>query len=331
MRPKSPSALLQTADAPAFLVTDLTNIRYLTSLELSAGAVLVSSRRYILFVDDRYKEKAKSQVPSSVTVRDVRELQKTLESVPLCGCESEAVTIERFSLWKKKYKNTKFVPKAGVVAAYRRQKEPTELAAIRKAERITREILRRIPAALRRSTTEQQLARQIQIWALELGADGMAFPPIVAFGTHTSRPHHTPTNRTLKPGHIVQIDIGAKVDGYCSDASEVFFTAKPTPIQKAVYTALREAQDAALRLLKAGVTNHDLDAAAREVLRREEFEQYFTHALGHGVGLEIHEGVTISAKATKELLHRDEVITIEPGVYIEGKFGMRLETIAIVR
>jgi Xaa-Pro aminopeptidase len=319
MRPSS-QKLLTAADCPNFLVTDLTNIRYLTGIAVSAGCVLVTPRRYILFVDSRYRESAEKTVRGGVFVRDPLDLPKMLQEAKICGFESEDISVARRASWKKKFPRVKFLEKEGIVQEFRRTKEDHELQAMRKAERITRELLRRIPAVLRHSLSELELSRKLLIWALELGADGMAFDSIVGFGTHTSIPHHHPTSRMLKKGHVVQIDLGAKVRGYCSDASEVFFTTRPTPLQERIYGTLVDAQKAALKLIKPGVSNRTLDRAARAVLDNEGLDPYFTHALGHGVGLDIHEGVSISSKAPEQKLLKNEVITVEPGVYFEGCF-----------
>lgn len=331
MYPESPSKVLKQAKTEAFLVTNLVNLRYLTGIPLSAGLLLITNRKYVLFVDSRYSEVAAKEVKEGVTVKSIGALDTELQKLGECGFESEDVIVSRLTNWKKKFTNIKFVPKVGVVSSFRRQKMPNELASIRRAEKVTRELLRRVPGALRSSTTEEKLAKQLQIWALELGAEGMAFDPIVAFGTHTSRPHHKPTNRKLKPGMLVQIDVGAKVDGYCSDASDVFFTAKPTAFQKRVYATLRHAKDEAVTMLKEGVSTRALDKKVRDILHEEGLNEAFTHALGHGVGLEVHEGPTISSLAAPVELLENEVVAIEPGVYFEGKFGMRLESIEIVR
>lgn len=188
----------------------------------------------------------------------------------------------------------------------------------------------RIPSVLKGSITEKQLAEKLRQWAVELGADGLSFDPIVAFGTNSSSPHHHPSSRKLSKGHVVQIDIGARVNGYCADQSCVFFTAKKTPLQKRVFAAVSEAKSASINAIKVGVTNHKLDQIARDILKEENLEQYFTHSLGHGVGLDIHEGVSLSLKAKKTKLLKGEIITIEPGVYIPEKFGMRLEEEIIV-
>jgi Xaa-Pro aminopeptidase len=327
-----PSAkyLLEYAKTPAFLVSNLTNIRYLTGLQLSMGMLLVLPKRYVLFVDSRYRETADRLATASLAVRDLGDFSKMMEAVSECGFEADDVHVARFSNCKKKFKNTKFIQKMDCVEHFRRSKSEDELKYIKKAKRITKELMRRIPSALRASITEEKLARQINIWALELGAEGMAFDSIVAFGKNTSIPHHHPTSKSLKKGEIVQIDIGAKYKGYCSDASEVFFTVPPTSLQQKTYVALVEAQKTAFELLRVGVTNRALDTAARDVLRREGIEQYFSHSLGHGVGLDIHEGVTLSSKAPETKLLKNEVITLEPGVYFPGKFGMRVEDTFIV-
>jgi Xaa-Pro aminopeptidase len=231
---------------------------------------------------------------------------------------------------KKLAPHMRLVDKGGVVECYRRQKDEGEIKLISRAQRITKELLRRVPSALRPGITEEKLARQLQIWALELGADCLSFDAIVAFGTHTGFPHHVPTSRTLKKGHIVQIDVGATVRGYCSDMSRVFFTAPPTPQQKLVYDTLLKAQKRAMDAVKPGVGTAELDRLAREVLKSQGIEEAFCHSLGHGVGLEIHEGITLSQLRKSVELLQGEVITIEPGVYFPGKFGMRIEDMVIV-
>jgi len=330
MRPSTPQELLRSADLSAFLVSNLTHIRYLTGLSLSAGFLLVLPRRFLLFTDGRYAEVAQQQTREGVLVRDFARLESFLQKVPECGFESETVTVAKLRKWKRCFKNTKFVQVRGVIEEFRRSKEPDELRAFRRAQRMTRELLRRVPSALRTSITEKKLAWQLRVWAHELSAEELSFDPIVAFGTHTSRPHHEPTDRKLKKGHIVQIDVGARYHGYCADQSAVFFTGKPTALQQRVYEAVSEAKRKAISAVKAGVTNRMLDRIATKVLEKEGLDEYFVHALGHGVGLEIHEGVTLSERAPKKALLLNEIVTIEPGVYIPGKFGIRLEEEVVV-
>ena len=315
---------------PAFLLSNLTNIRYWTGLALSAGLLVVTPRKLQLFVDARYTDMAE-RFGKNVAVRSMDDLPHVLRQIGSCGFESDDVTVQRMVVWKKKYPNTKFIRTTGIMEDYRRQKEEDELRLLRRAHRMTRELLRRVPSALRAHTTEEKLARQLLMWSLELGADGLSFDPIVAFGTHTSSPHHHPTSRALQKGHIVQIDVGVRYKGYCGDMSEVYFTAPPTPLQKKIYDTLTEAKKKAMRAVRAGVSTHMLDRIAREVLRREGIERAFTHSLGHGIGLDVHEGVSLSQKSPEKKLLAGEIITIEPGAYFSGRFGMRVEDMILVQ
>jgi len=330
MRPTSSAVLLSWAGTPAFLVTNLTNILYLTGAALSAGAVLVTRKGLFLFVDSRYRE-ASARTVQGCTLRDILDLPATLRRYALCGCEGETVTVAQRDFWKKKYRGTKFLSCTGVVMHFRRSKNADELRHFRRAQKITQGILRRVPGWLCPGLTERELAWKINIAAHDAGADELAFDSIVAFGAHTSRPHHHPTARALKRGDIVQIDMGVRMEGYCADQSRVFFTRKKSPEQERALMAVTKAKEAAEKLVRAGVSTHQLDCVARSVLREYGMEDAFAHALGHGVGLEIHEGVTLSCKRPAEKLLKNEIITIEPGVYFPGKFGIRLEDEIIVQ
>lgn len=329
MRPNTPSALLKHADCEAFLVTNLTNIRYLTGLDLSAGFLLAQPRRFTLFVDSRYREKAE-QSAQRCAVRDIGEAEKLFRDIPRCGFEAEDVTVLRKTAWKKRYPRTMFVQTAGILQAFRRQKDPEELRILRRAQKMTKELLRRVPSLLRKGVTEERIARQLLMWSLELGAEGLSFEPIVAFGTHTSMPHHRSTPRPLQKGNIVQIDVGVKYRGYCGDLSEVFFTGSATRLQERMYSVLCRARDAVMDAAVPGASVQALDRLARDILAEEGVDEFFTHALGHGVGLDVHEGVTLSSKATDAKLLPGEVIAVEPGVYFPGRFGMRVEEMVFV-
>jgi Xaa-Pro aminopeptidase len=329
MRPVFLKRLLRAAGSPAFLVTNPVNIRYLTGVEVSAGVLLVMRRGTMLFVDGRYGEAAKA-LRNGLQVRDIGEFKSILERTSLCGCEEETVTLAAFARWKRDFPRTRFSPRRGVVMAFRRSKGPEEIRHFRRAQRITREIILRVPSQLRGAVTERELAWKLRAWAYDLGADELAFPPIVAFGRHTSCPHHQPTSRALRRGDLVQVDAGARCHGYCADQSRVFFTARMTGEQERVFHAVQEAKDMASKAVRVGVSTHALDRVARRVLQEHGLEERFVHSLGHGIGLEIHEGVTLSTKRPLERLLEHEIITIEPGVYLPGKFGIRLEDEVVV-
>ncbi len=332
MRPSS-KALLAYAGVPALLVTDLTNIRYITGLELSWGMLLALPKGFVLYVDPRYAEMAHARAKEGIIVKDAKAMEADLKRLKNCGFEEEHVSVARMQRWKKAFKTTKFVPSGEAIGHFRRQKDDDELQLLKRAERITKEMLRRVPSALRKGTTERDIGWKLETWARELGADKVAFEPIVAFGTHTSRPHHRPTMRALRKGDMVQIDVGAVAGGYCADMAAVFFTAALTPEQERMYRVINEAKDAALDAIRPGALNADLDKLARDILEGHGYkkEEAMPHALGHGVGLEVHEGVTLSSRGKKEPLLEREVLAVEPGIYLPGKFGMREEQIITVR
>ncbi|MFH0770328.1 MAG: Xaa-Pro peptidase family protein [Candidatus Peregrinibacteria bacterium] len=330
MRPHSPSDILRLADIPALLVTHRTTIRYLTGLDMSSGVVLVLPRAYHFFVDGRYTEEAMRQAPSSVHVHAWSLLERALAKIEIAGVEAETMNLSQWKWWKKKNPNTKFVQTIGVIAEFRRTKDEEEIALFRRAQRMTRELLSRIPAHLRSGKSERELAWLLRVWAHELGADDLSFDPIVSFGSASAEPHHRPTARTLKKGHVVLVDTGVRYHGYCADQTMTFFTARPTDLQQRVLTAVTEARDAVIPMMKPGTTNHDIDAACRSVLKKHGFADFLPHAIGHGVGLDIHEGISLSSKAPLQALLPHEIVTVEPGVYLPGKFGIRLEQEVII-
>jgi Xaa-Pro aminopeptidase len=328
MRPTC-SSLLSACGLPALLITDLVHIRYLTGMNVTAGTILASGRTYTLFLDPRYIDAA-TALPPGVTARPYEDLDRLLAKVPLCGFDEDDVTVARLRMWKSKFKNTKFVRSDDELAEFRRQKDDRELTHLTRAYKITQELLRRVPSALRAGVTEKAVAWKLQTWAQELGADGLAFPPIVGFGTHTALPHHRPTTRTLKKGHVVQIDVGATYRGYNADMAQVYFTAKPSDFQQTMLGAIREAKDYAASLLVAGADTAQVDTKVRALLKKRGFPQGYPHALGHGVGLEVHDpGVLSSRRKGQTILHK-EVYAVEPGLYFPGRFGMRVEDMVVV-
>ena len=281
-------------------------------------------------VDGRYKEVALKTARKGITVSDIDQVGKSMSRIKTCGVESDDLTLERFKRWKSAFKNTKLIQTKDLIKEFRQSKESDEIKKFRQSQRLTQTIMTRIPKSLKIGMTELELDWTIRSWARDLGAQSMAFDPIVAFGPHSSRPHHEPTNRRLKKQDIVQIDCGVRLDGYCSDQSRVFFVSSPTKEQQRVYDAVSSAKEAAEKIATPGVTNHALDKAATAVLAEHGLDKYFVHSLGHGVGLEIHEGPSISQHAKRHTLQVGEIITIEPGVYLPGKFGIRLEDEVVI-
>ncbi len=322
--------ILKKSGLWSLLITDLTNILYLTGMRLSAGCVLLTPKETLLFVDSRYKEAAEKFSYSSVHVRPIEEFPKVIGTPSTIGIEADQMSLSRFGRMKMRYKKARFIQTAGIIEGFRRSKYPDELRCIKKACAITKAVLALIPTLLKPEITETALAWQLETESRSRGADGMAFDSIVAFAEHTASPHHHPTDRKLRLGDLVQIDMGARYQGYASDYSRVFFTGTPTSEQKKAMKALRESKKAAEKLVAPGMSNRTLDQCARKILKTYGFEKEFSHSLGHGLGLDIHEGITLSMKAPLTKLVKNEVITIEPGLYFEGRWGMRIEDTIIV-
>jgi Xaa-Pro aminopeptidase len=330
MRLKALQSVLRKQKLPCLLVTNPSNIRYLTGLAASEALVLVRQRDATLFVDARYIEAAKRVKSTMLKVADRKGIEEALRAARTCGYEEHDVTAGRVRRWKANFKNTKFVHTSGLVEGLRRKKDADEIAAIKRALRITNDVLKSVPSMLRVGMTELDLSTALLLACLDGGADGMAFETIVAFGPSSSEPHHHSGTRKLRARDIVQVDMGARYRGYCSDRSDVYFMGEPTAEQRVVHEAVFEAKRAAEKLVRAGTSCADLDREARRVLKTRKLEKYFTHSLGHGLGLDIHEGVSLSSRSADSLLS-GEVVTIEPGVYLPGKFGIRLEDTVFVK
>ncbi len=311
-------------------VTNLKNIHYLTGMKMSVGILFVEKNAAYLFADDRYRETARRIVPQAITVLDSSEIVSAIRRHKTLVVESVSMTLSEQTRLRKKFKNKKIVHSIDLIEGLRRLKDYNEIRRIRIASRITKSVLRMVPSFLRLGVTERSIAAKIQAACLMRGADGMAFDTIVAFGKNTSLPHHSPTDTRLKAGDLVQVDMGAMVSSYCSDFSRVYVFGKMNREHRKTYAALKQAKKSAEKLLGKGVSTHLLDRVARGILKKHGIEKNFCHALGHGLGMDIHEGVVLSSKRKNERLRSGEVVTIEPGVYFPGKYGMRLEDTHVI-
>ena len=203
-----------------------------------------------------------------------------------------------------------------------------KVAKIRESCRLVDEILAEIVANLRRGRSELTVASEIRKLA-RTKADGLAFPPIVAFGRNSATPHHSPTARKLKIGDLVKIDLGVRVGGFCSDLTRTFFTAEPSEFQKNIFRIVAAAQKIGIRKVAAGISGRELDEFARKFLAKKGFAKNFVHSLGHGLGRQIHQNPKIGPKS-KSILRVGDAIAIEPGLYFPGRFGVRIEDTILV-
>jgi Xaa-Pro aminopeptidase len=327
------SDVLKRKMIEAFLVTQRENIAYLSGFYGSMGALLISEKP-ILFVDGRYYIQAKEEAPNCeiVLAKDsfwdaVSEFIKN-KGIKRLGFEEANITYRIYRSLKRKLKEVSFIPLSGIVERERMIKKDWEIERMRKAQALTEEAIFHCLGILKEGICEKDLAREFEFYVKESGAE-LAFESIVAFGERSALPHAKPSERKLKKGDIVLMDVGARVDGYCSDMTRVFFFGKPEEELLKMFNAVLEAQNRAIEGIREGKKCGEIDALARECLKEKGYGELFTHSLGHGVGREVHEMPGL-APGSKEKLHSSTVVTVEPGVYVEGLGGIRIEDMVLV-
>ena len=324
-------ALLAERKLDRMLVTDLTNVRYLTGFTGTNGACICGPGIRLFLTDFRYTERAAAEVEGweAVTVAKdwVAGVAARLDG--RFGFEDDRMPVRSLQKLKEKLADgVEPVAAGGTVERLRRVKDEHELAAIAAASELADEVSR---WALERGFAgrrEVEVARAVEGRIRELGAEP-SFPAIVAGGPNGALPHAEPGEREIGRGELVVFDMGAKLDGYCSDGTRTYATGDPGERARAVYEVVRRAQEAALRTIEAGLQGEAVDTAARTVIEEAGHGELFGHALGHGVGLEVHEGPRL-AQRSDDLLAPDEVVTIEPGIYAPGELGVRIEDLVVI-
>jgi Xaa-Pro aminopeptidase len=319
---------LRTILEEPLLVSNGVNIRYLTGFESSNAALLVEPDSVRLFSDFRYAEAARG-VEGVQFVETKRSLFVSLAELlqGRVGFEADAVM---YGSWETlNADGLELVPRRGLVEALRAVKDQGELDAIRRAGTITSEAYARFAEEPFIGRSERELAWRLEELFHELGADAPAFESIVASGKNSARPHTRPTDREVGAGETVVIDAGVIVDGYCSDCTRTFATGPLPDELTAAYAACLEGQLAGLEAVRSGTTGVEADAAARDRIEAAGLGEKFGHGLGHGVGLMVHEAPRLSREST-DTLAAGNVVTVEPGVYLEGLGGIRIEDLVIV-
>jgi Xaa-Pro aminopeptidase len=310
------------------LVTNGVNVRYLVGFSSSNAALFVEPERVRLFSDFRYAEAARA-VEGVEFVETKRSLVGALAELleGAVGFEADAVSYASWEVLRAG--GLELVPRRGLVEALRAVKDESELEKIRRAGEITSEAYTQFAEERFVGRTERELAWRLDELFHELGADAPAFETIVASGPNAAKPHARPTDRTMEAGETVVIDAGAMVDGYNADCTRTFATGSLPDQLKAAYEATLEGQLAGLEAVRAGVSGVDADAAAREKIEAAGLGEKFGHGLGHGVGLEVHEAPRLSRESS-DTLAAGNVVTVEPGVYLEGLGGIRIEDLVVV-
>jgi Xaa-Pro aminopeptidase len=313
------------------LVTELTNVRYLTGFTGTNGACVCGPDVRLFLTDFRYTERAAAEVEGwetiTVTTDWLKGIAERLEGK--VGFEDDHMSVRLLEKLKGKLgEGVEMVAAGGAIEKLRRVKDEGELAAIEEASKLADEVWRWSLERDLAGRSEREVARAAEARIREAGGDP-SFPAIVAAGPNGALPHAEPGEREIGQGELVVFDMGAQLDGYCSDGTRTFATGEPGEEARRVYTIVLEAQLAALEAVKAGVKGEDVDAVARKIIDAAGHGEHFGHGLGHGVGLEVHEAPRLSLRSD-DVLAAGEVVTVEPGIYLPGRLGVRIEDFVVV-
>jgi len=320
----------------ALLLTDLDSVRYLSGFTGSTATVVITPDRAIIFVDSRYVLQAATDCPgfevkkySGEVIKAVSELVNELAPTRL-GFEADHVTYSTHrKLRSLTSKSTRLAPTRRLLEPLKLVKEPAEIEKIREAAALADECFSYMLTRIAPGRSERDLAFDIYEFMYKHGADQVAFESIVAAGPHAAFPHFKPTDTPVEPGQMVKLDFGANVRMYNSDITRTVFAGEPDDKQREVYGVVLEAQLRAIDAIKPGAPGKDVDAVAREFIASRGYGDYFGHGLGHSIGMGIHDGPGLSP-TSDTVLASGMVMTVEPGIYIEGWGGVRIEDDVLV-
>jgi Xaa-Pro aminopeptidase len=329
--------LQEGLDVDALYVSNLPNVRYLCGFTGSNGALLVGPHAAWFLTDGRYRTQAAGEVVGAEV--EVYGLPDQLGAalrriaaelgVARVGFEADHVAVAAAERLKEHFPGAELVPRSGLVESLRRVKEPEELDRIRAAAQLADEGLAYILGQLRPGITERELAILLESHMRLEGAEAVSFPAIVAAAERSALPHAHPSDRIIEQGRFLLFDLGCIVDGYCSDLTRTVVIGHADDRHREIYELVALAQQAGLDALRAGRTGADVDKAARDVIAGAGYGEAFGHSLGHGVGIEIHEAPTLRSTSV-DVLEAGNVVTVEPGIYLPGWGGVRIEDLTVV-
>ena len=332
---------LDAARLDALLLVHLPNIRYLSGFTGSAGVLLVTPRKSVFFTDGRYTEQARAEVQGSRIVISARPplvtaaecLSSNIRSKTShirVGVEGEHLVVSQRHRMQQLLRSAfRLVEAPQLVETMRLVKDEDEIVLMRQAALLGSKLFDTALASIHPGVKETEVAAEMEYAARNAGAEAMSFSTIIASGTRSALPHGRATQASIPSRGFVVCDFGVILTGYCSDRTRTLYVGRPTVEERGFYNAVRDAQEAALQVIRPGVSVAEVDHAARTVLRRKKLNRFFTHSTGHGVGLEIHEPPRV-AKGALETLQPGMVITVEPGAYVPGKYGVRIEDMVVV-
>jgi len=329
-------ALTETCRIPFILVTNLVNVRYLTGFTGSAGMALFGPCQGILWVDPRYTLQAREQAFGVDVIEEKKGILKGAagwlgkNAVRGLAYEASNLTCAQFEQLRTEVgRSVRLRPAGDLTEELRVVKDKGEIAVMRSAGRVTAEVFADLLTCIRPGVKECDLAAEVEYRMRKKGAEGAAFETIVVSGPRAAHPHARPSSKSLQESELVILDLGAILRGYAADMTRTVFLGEPSRRVRSLYAAVVKAQSGAVHSVRDGIKAGDIDSTARRILAERGLARYFIHSTGHGVGLEIHERPRL-AKGETARLRAGSVVTVEPGVYLEGLGGIRVEDMVLV-
>jgi Xaa-Pro aminopeptidase len=330
----------QLNDVDAVVVTSTNNRQYFTGFHGSYGFLVMNAEKAIYITDSRYYEMAQEAIaPLGIQVeltktginiyQQVDDILKSMGAKTV-GFENTEITVSAFDALKSNLPNYEFVPVGENILNVRQIKTQEELDFIAKAQSITDKAFSEVIKIIKKDMTEKELMAELEYQLKKNGATSLAFDTIIASGANSSKPHAHPTDKKIVPGDPITMDFGAAYNGYCSDMTRTVFLGEPSAQMRSIYEIVLAAQNAVLNNVKIGMTGREVDALAREVIKANGYEENFQHGLGHSVGLDIHERPSMNPRSD-EVLQENQLITVEPGIYVPGLGGVRIEDLIIIK
>jgi len=320
----------------AFMTSFMPHLRYLTGFSGSNGLCVVTRSKVFFLTDFRYKEQIQNEVACSRSFITSGELiekgadEKLLEGCKRVGIEKDYLSYGHHEDMRKYFPRVRLVPTSEIVESVASVKAQPEISLIKKAVAITDEVFDQILRMIKPGISELDVSAEISYLHKKLGAEKDSFEPIVVSGRRSSLPHGRPSSKRIQRGELVTLDLGCFYSGYCSDLTRTIAVGKPSGEARKVYAVVLDAQQKGIDSARSGLAAKALDGISRGSIRKEGYGKYFGHGLGHGIGMQIHEFPRLSPRSA-HTLRAGNVVTVEPGIYLPGKFGVRIEDDIVVR
>lgn len=322
--------LKQIDDNTAVLLTDSANMYYYSGFTGEGCVILTKTKKFIL-TDFRYTEQATKESSGFIILTKLSKMADNIKTMGILNMlfEDDTILYYDYKRYKNAFKGVKFTPHLGKISCSRQIKSQFEINKISKAASIADLAFEHIINYIKAGVTEIEIAAELEYFIKKRGATAMSFDTIIASGYRSAMPHAAASNKTINSGDFVVLDFGCVFDGYCSDMTRTIIVGSATDEQKRVYNTVKKAQELALKAIKENALCKDIDKTARDYIKTSGYGDNFGHGLGHSVGLKVHEQPSLSPKSEYKLLE-NMVVTVEPGIYIEGFGGVRIEDLVVI-